>query len=689
MLSVTSSWSLSTKKILTSIAVLAVFFAFFCVPMVVFAQDATLGLGGELGESVNLGKVDLRVMIARGIQIVFGVLGTVLLIIILYAGWLWMTSQGDEEKITSAKNILKNAVIGLAIMLMAFSITTFIIRLLTDATGMTGNTNMSGRGPAVWNDFSGSGALGKIISDHYPARDQRDVPRNTKIMVSFREPIDPTSVIVNVNNGTDTKLGECKQQGATFNWQTDCDKIDTSAVLIYRSNDPLKQPVEGAAMASYEGDDVKTFSFRPYEYLGSDSEDVEYTVVLTKEVEKKSGGSAFVRLSGGQYIWKFETGTTLDFTPPHVVDTYPQQGEKTARNYLIQVTFDEPMDPTTVQGTWSTNSNFFNIVTQPTSSVFAEGTWSITNGFKTIEFTPKESCGFNACGDIMYCLPVNRPDGCAQGQCPVTAYQMLLRTAETLTTSTFEAIPFTGIVDASGNALDSGKKDLREGKPTIVSERTIGAGEVAPDNYYWQFGVEDTIDTTAPYIHSMTPSIDAERVAGDAELSLLFGTRMSLTSLVNLGLEEDDGKGSAQDIRFVDEAGDTKILDPIWFSARSLATTTSIGGQTVATTYTSFHHRMFGPNNMDLYYYTSIPSSVKSLNQNCMYPGRGPAPESEQCVYSEINGVVTATGCVDVSKTDANADAGCGIGEIGADRSVSSTDACIQQLRTFAQSLDQ
>ena len=31
---------------------------------------------------------------------------------------------------------------------------------------------------------------------------------------------------------------------------------------------------------------------------------------------------------------------------------------------------------------------------------------------------------------------------------------------------------------------------------------------------------------------------------------------------------------------------------------------------------------------LDLYYFVSIPSTVKAINQNCMYPGIGPAPES-------------------------------------------------------------
>ncbi len=654
------------------------------------SADASLGLS-DVGETINLGTIDLRTIIARIIQVVFGVLGMVLLIIILYAGWLWMTSQGDEEKIMEAKNIIKNATIGLAIMLMAFSITTFIIRLLTGATGARLG-GVSEREIPTWEDFSGSGSLGKIIADHYPFRDQRDVARNTKIIVTFREPIEVASIIENVANGSNTRLGECLQQGATFNWKTDCDAIKTGSVLIYRSDDPLKNPVQAAALVSYEGADAKTFVFRPYEYLGSDSAPVRYTVELTNDIRKASGGNAFANMVGGKYMWEFETGTVLDFTPPHVVETFPAQDTKTARNYLLQVTFDEPMDPTAVQGRWALNSNFLNIVTQPTSSVFVTGTWKISNGYKTVEFIPDESCGFNSCGDVMYCLAVDRTSGCTQSQCPVTPYQVLLRTATTISNTSFESVPFTGVMDVAGNALDvmnaNRVANTREVPPPYNGSRRIvlddtnttnvNEDERVPDNYYWTFGIEDKIDTTAPFVHLITPSIDEEDVSERAELSVIFGRQMSYTSLVDLVVEESDIDPSL--IPKDEQAPD------FWFAARSNSvTTTALGVAT--TTRTWFEHRVFGPNDLDLYYFTAIPSSVKSLNQNCLYPGRGPKPEgsANQCVYAETNGTVTTnSGCIDVIKTDSNNDTGCGFGGTG-DTTVSSTQACLQILRQLSE----
>ena len=67
-------------------------------------------------------------VIGRAINIVLGFLGIVLLCLFLYAGFLWMTAAGDEKKVEKAKEILKNAVIGIIIILIAYAITAFVVR---------------------------------------------------------------------------------------------------------------------------------------------------------------------------------------------------------------------------------------------------------------------------------------------------------------------------------------------------------------------------------------------------------------------------------------------------------------------------------------------------------------------------------------------------------------------------------
>ncbi|MCR4280444.1 MAG: pilin [Candidatus Komeilibacteria bacterium] len=66
------------------------------------------------------------------IQILLGFLGLVFMILIIVAGIQWMTAGGNTESITKARQRMINAVIGLVIVIAAFSITTFVLSLITN-----------------------------------------------------------------------------------------------------------------------------------------------------------------------------------------------------------------------------------------------------------------------------------------------------------------------------------------------------------------------------------------------------------------------------------------------------------------------------------------------------------------------------------------------------------------------------
>ncbi len=68
------------------------------------------------------------------ISTVLSILGIIAVVLIIYAGFIWMTAAGNTEKIDKAKKILGNAVIGLIIILMAYSITYFVTTRLLEAT---------------------------------------------------------------------------------------------------------------------------------------------------------------------------------------------------------------------------------------------------------------------------------------------------------------------------------------------------------------------------------------------------------------------------------------------------------------------------------------------------------------------------------------------------------------------------
>ncbi|MBU1062651.1 hypothetical protein KJ700_00585, partial [Patescibacteria group bacterium] len=52
----------------------------------------------EIGEATGLGQEDPRIIVANIIRMIFGFLGIIAVCLILYAGWLYMTAGGEEDK---------------------------------------------------------------------------------------------------------------------------------------------------------------------------------------------------------------------------------------------------------------------------------------------------------------------------------------------------------------------------------------------------------------------------------------------------------------------------------------------------------------------------------------------------------------------------------------------------------------
>jgi len=105
-------------------------------------QASALEVGlNEISSPLGLGQEDIRVTIAKVINLSLGILGLVDLLIIIVAGALYLTALGDQERIAKAKKVLIYAGTGLIIILAAFSITNFIFNELIGAVGVGGNAN--------------------------------------------------------------------------------------------------------------------------------------------------------------------------------------------------------------------------------------------------------------------------------------------------------------------------------------------------------------------------------------------------------------------------------------------------------------------------------------------------------------------------------------------------------------------
>jgi hypothetical protein len=116
-------------KKLTILTILVATFALMALPAL--ALDVGLGYGTYTG----LGTKDIREGIMAVIRILLGFLGIIAIVIVLYGGFIWLTSAGNEEKVGQAKKIISAGVIGLVIIFVSYALASFVITQIMEATG--------------------------------------------------------------------------------------------------------------------------------------------------------------------------------------------------------------------------------------------------------------------------------------------------------------------------------------------------------------------------------------------------------------------------------------------------------------------------------------------------------------------------------------------------------------------------
>jgi hypothetical protein len=77
-----------------------------------------------------LGITDVNALIARVINFVLSLVGSVSLLMFVYGGLTWMTSAGSSEKIKKGRDIIVWSVIGLAIVFSSYILVKFVVTSL-------------------------------------------------------------------------------------------------------------------------------------------------------------------------------------------------------------------------------------------------------------------------------------------------------------------------------------------------------------------------------------------------------------------------------------------------------------------------------------------------------------------------------------------------------------------------------
>lgn len=102
------------------------------------AAAGTFNISSKLstvGTKAGYGTTPIAQTLGRIINVFLSILGLVFLTYTIYAGYLYLISSGNEEKVDKAKSILRGSIIGLIIVLAAYAITRFVIYGVGQATG--------------------------------------------------------------------------------------------------------------------------------------------------------------------------------------------------------------------------------------------------------------------------------------------------------------------------------------------------------------------------------------------------------------------------------------------------------------------------------------------------------------------------------------------------------------------------
>ncbi len=470
-------------------AIMGLFFVMvFLLPTIVSAQsNGQYGL--NYAANVGLSTEDIRVAAVRIIRNILTVLGILAVIIILYGGFVWMTSQGDRQKIDLAKKIILNAAIGLIIIMMAFAIVQWIFSVLSSSQQAAGGELCQA------NQCYGCMRCQPDQTDYYfdancdPQSCDNVLGDNAFSVNDFQTAHGDPSADHYAGDPDKSNVYWCSKVQAVFNRDPKSDSVSQAAA------DGSLHVALMADNSSVAGDwDVRgnVISFTPanHEFTQRSADHSERlpTTLTDKNDLALSNCSLSAACESSpppDFGWNFYVGEEGDDQAPYITQTYPQSSDpdhpdnNVPRDPIIDVSFSENVDAATVtdvDGIHPYPGHIYLYELDKQGAVVGQ----VDNGLLLVELKDK---GFR-----LHLDPPNLLKA-------FTTYQVVVR----------------DIQDLCGNVMD-------------------------PNPYQWNFTTTDQ----APGISGYYPTGD--NVCPDTKISLTFNTSMYY-SQVTFTIQPGDGSG--------------------------------------------------------------------------------------------------------------------------------------------------
>ncbi len=348
-----SNMSSFFRSIFTLLFSAILFGGFWVLPVNAQVADQVNDSLTVVGEGSGLSNQDLPTTIAKIINVVISLSGIILLVLVIYAGFLWMTAAGNSEQVDKAKRILVQAVIGLIIVFASFAITQFVISSLSNATGLQdggsgGDDDDDGGG------LGGSGSTSFTVAGVVPQGEV--LIRNIVVQATFSRVVDESSV----NNNSFQVVRVSDQE------EVDGDLIVLGNRISFTPDQTCPDP---------NGD---RFCF---------DENTAYEIRLTGDLESTNGRNLTTCANGCSYL--FTSGSVVDVENPTVRFTVPAANERVSVNEVVPVQVFATDDYAVAGSDFAVDQAFFDSVGVPgvQTEVAIDSAWDTTTPVATVENT--------------------------------------------------------------------------------------------------------------------------------------------------------------------------------------------------------------------------------------------------------------------------------------------------------------